>query len=213
MPASPPPADDSDELDDEDVFADDVLPALDVPVELLVLVATPVAPTPTPAPAPAATAAAVGSRRFGLILLDIGRALAAARMCLQFLWSWSWSCFPAILARFRVGSPAVVRVWMAGCLQEMPFILFSFFLSVSLYDHTHTRMQANIYIYMCVWVYILCKFRWIRFLLLFFFVVVFFFTINQCRWFFNCTHTGKMENCFDCFSPFGSPCTKLEIQA
>lgn len=76
MPASPPPADDNDELDDEDVLAEDVLPALEDPVELLVLVGTPVTP------APAAAAAAVGSRRFGLILLDIGRALAAARMCL-----------------------------------------------------------------------------------------------------------------------------------
>lgn len=66
MPASPPPADDSEELDEDDVFADDVFPALE-PVELLVLVAT-------TAVAAATAAAAVGSRRFGLILFDIGLA-------------------------------------------------------------------------------------------------------------------------------------------
>jgi len=68
MPASPPPADDSEELDEDDVFAEDVLPALE-PVELPVLVAT-------TAVAAATAAAAVGSRRFGFILLDIGLVLA-----------------------------------------------------------------------------------------------------------------------------------------
>lgn len=78
MPASPPPADDSEELDEDDVFAEDVLPALE-PVELLVLVAT-------TAVAAATAAAADGSRRFGLILLDIGLPFYSTPFCCCVSW-------------------------------------------------------------------------------------------------------------------------------
>lgn len=98
MPASPPPADDSEELDEDDVFAEDVLPALE-PVELLVLVAT-------TAVAAATAAAADGSRRFGLILLDIGLPFCSVRFT---------QCLVVVVPHSLVLSPSLSQSSMCSC--------------------------------------------------------------------------------------------------
>jgi len=120
---------------------------------------------------------------------------------------------------------------MAGCLQEIVprywcpaalvcvcmcifyfLVIFLFpFLSVSqpLRPCTHTHAYSQ---HVCV--YILGASSVFYVAICYFFNRIYIY--NQCRWFCYCTRTlGKWKNCFDCFSPFRSPCTepKLEIQA